>query len=208
MPTGCTVSIQGFGNAGYNMAKILEHAGYKIISVSDSRGTASDCNGLPIDAIYKYKKETGSVANYPGAQGEKGLTCFEQDADILIPAALENSIHKDNADLIKAKLIVELANGPITPEADEILNKKRVLIVPDILANAGGVAVSYFEQAQNANGYYWTESEVLAKLENLMQTAFDDVWMKKEKHKTDMRTGAYILAIERVAEAMKARGRV
>jgi len=205
---GATVSVQGFGNAGYNMAKILEQAGYRIVSVSDSKGTATDCkNGLAVEALMKYKKETGTVANYPGAQGSQELNCFEQEADILIPAALENSIHKDNAEAIKAKLIVELANGPITAEADEILNKKGVLIVPDILANAGGVAVSYFEQVQNAYGYYWTEAEVLAKLENLMRAAFDDVWMKKESYKTDMRTGAYILAIERVAEAMRSRGR-
>jgi glutamate dehydrogenase/leucine dehydrogenase len=205
--SGATVAIQGFGNAGYNMAQIMERAGYKIVSVSDSHGTATDCkNGLPVEALMKYKKETGSVANYPGAEGSEKLNCFEQEADILIPAALENSIHKDNADAIRAKLIVELANGPITPEADEILNKKGVLIIPDILANAGGVAVSYFEQVQNAYGYYWTEEEVLKKLENLMNSAFQDVWMKKEEYKTSMRNGAYILAIERVATAMRDRG--
>lgn len=207
LPAGATVSIQGFGNAGYNMAQIMERSGYKIISVSDSHGTATDCkNGLSVEALMKYKKETGSVANYPGADTTNKFECMEQDADILIPAALENSITKDNADLIKAKLIVELANGPITPEADEILNSKGVLIVPDILANAGGVAVSYFEQVQNAYGYYWTEEEVLAKLENLMAAAFQDVWMKKEEYKTSMRNGANILALERVVEAMKARG--
>lgn len=206
IPVGCTVSIQGFGNAGYNMAKILDKAGYKIISVSDSKGTVNDCKGLPIDAIAKYKEETGSVANYPAAEGEKGLTCFEQDADILIPAALENTIHKDNAEVIKAKVILELANGPVTPEADKILEKKGVLVVPDILANAGGVTVSYFEQVQNAYGYYWSEEEVLSKLKELMDKAFDDVWMKKEEYKTSMRTAAYILALERVAKAMKDRG--
>jgi glutamate dehydrogenase/leucine dehydrogenase len=207
LPPGATVAIQGFGNAGYNMAKILEKAGYVIVSVSDSRGTATDCkNGLAVEVLMIYKKETGSVANYPGADGTNKFACMEQDADILIPAALENSITKDNADVIRAKLIIELANGPITPEADEILKGKGVLIIPDILANAGGVAVSYFEQVQNSSNYYWPEEEVLEKLKNLMDSAFQDVWMKKEEYKTDMRTAAYILALQRVAEAMKSRG--
>lgn len=205
---GAKVAIQGFGNAGYNMAKILEKEGYKIVSVSDSHGTATECDmGLPVEALMKYKQETGSVANFPGAKGSNKLQCFEQDADILVPAALENSITKDNAKLVKARLIIELANGPITPEADEILNRKGTLIVPDILANAGGVAVSYFEQVQNAYGYYWTESEVLEKLKTLMDQAFQSVWTKKEEYKTDMRTAAYILALERVAQAMRDRGR-
>lgn len=209
LPPGATVAIQGFGNAGYNMAKILEKAGYIIVSVSDSQGTATDCkNGLPVEPLMKYKKETGSVANYPGAEGSNKMECMEQEADIFIPAALENSVTKDNADVIKAKLVVELANSPITSEADEILNKKGVLVVPDILANAGGVAVSYFEQVQNAYGYYWTEEEVLAKLRDLMERAFQDVWNKKEEYKTDMRTAANILALSRVAQAMKDRGRI
>jgi len=209
LPTGATVAIQGFGNAGYNMAKILERAGYKIVSVSDSHGTATDCkNGLPVETLMQYKMKTGSVANYPGAEGSKELSCMEQDADILIPAALENSIHADNAELIKAKIILELANGPITPEADEILKQKGVLIIPDILANAGGVTVSYFEQVQNAYGYYWKEEEVLEKLEEVMTRSFEDVWMKKEEYKTDLRTGAYILAFSRVAQAMRDRGMV
>lgn len=204
---GSTVAIQGFGNVGYNMAQILEKAGFKIVSVSDSKGTATDCkNGLSVEMLMKYKKETGSVANYPGAQGSNKMECFEQEADILVPAALEGTIHKGNAEVVRAKVVLELANGPVTPEADEILNKKGIMVIPDILANAGGVAVSYFEQVQNAYGYYWTEKEVLEKLEKLMHEAFDDVWMKKEKYKTDLRTAAYILAIERVAQAMRDRG--
>lgn len=201
-----TVAIQGFGNAGYNMADILQKSGYKIIAVSDSKGTAVNVMGLDVMDLYKHKQLTGSVANYVGAEEVGGKHCFEQEADILIPAALENSIHKDNAREIKAKLIVELANGPITPEADAILTEMGVLVVPDILANAGGVVVSYFEQAQNAYGYYWSEADVLQKLETVMRTAFDEIWDKKAEHKTDMRTAAYILAVERITQAMRDRG--
>jgi len=201
-----TVAIQGFGNAGYNMAAILQKAGYKIIAVSDSKGTVVNVMGLDVAELYKHKQLTGSVANYVGAEEVGGKHCFEQEADILIPAALENSIHKNNAREIKAKLIVELANGPITPEADEILTEMGVLVVPDILANAGGVVVSYFEQVQNAYGYYWSEADVLQKLEAVMRTAFDEIWDKKAEHQTDMRTAAYILAVERIAQSMRDRG--
>ncbi|MFA7208682.1 MAG: Glu/Leu/Phe/Val dehydrogenase [Parcubacteria group bacterium] len=206
LPDQSTVAIQGFGNAGYNMAQILQTNGYKIVAVSDSKGTVVNRMGLDVDELYKHKQKTGSVANYMGAE-EVGIAhCFEQEVDILIPAALENSIHKDNAREIKAKLIVELANGPITPEADEILVDMGVLVVPDILANAGGVTVSYFEQVQNAYGYYWSEEDVLQKLEKTMRIAFDEIWAKKEEYKTDMRIAAYILAVERIAQAMKDRG--
>lgn len=201
-----SVAIQGLGNAGYNMAKILQKEGYKIIVVSDSRGTAVNCMGLDSESVMKHKIKTGSVANYPGAEEMGGMHCFEQDSDILIPAALENTITKDNANMIKAKIILELANGPITPEADEILRNKNILVIPDILANAGGVTVSYFEQVQNAYGYYWSEKKILNRLEEIMVNSFNAVWEKKEEYKTDMRTGAYILALFRVAEAMRDRG--
>ena len=124
----------------------------------------------------------------------------------MVPAALENQITAANADAVKAKLIVELANGPTTPEADAVLFKKGIVVAPDILANAGGVTVSYFEQAQNASNYYWSEAEVLEKLKKIMVEAFDSVWEKKEKYAVDLRTAAFVLAVERVAEAMKARG--
>ena len=203
---GSSVAIQGFGNAGSHMAKILYKMGYKIVAVSDSRGTAVNCMGLDPEEVEKHKMQTGSVANYAGAEKIVGAHCFEQEADILIPAALENAITKDNAHTIKAKVIIELANGPVSPEADEILNKMGVLVVPDILANAGGVTVSYFEQVQNAYGYYWTEKEALNKLEGVMRKSFDEIWAVKEKHQTDMRTAAYILAVSRVAQAMRDRG--
>lgn len=203
---GCTVAIQGFGNAGAHMAKILHKMGYKIIAISDSRGTVVNCMGLDPAGVEKHKEKTGSVANYAGAEKISGAHCFEQEVDILIPAALENSITKENAPTIKSKLIVELANGPITPEADEILNKKGILVVPDILANAGGVTVSYFEQVQNTYGYYWSEKEVLEKLEEVMRRSFEEIWEKKEQYQVDLRTAAYILAVSRVAEAMNDRG--
>ena len=201
-----TVAIQGFGNAGAHMAKILQKAGYKIVAVSDSKGTIVNMMGIDAEKLEEHKKKTGSVAAYPGCENLGAEHCLGQEADILIPAALENSITSVNVKVIKAKLIVELANGPITPEADEVLKKKNILVVPDILANAGGVTVSYFEQVQNAYGYYWTEQEVLEKLSKIMYASFEQIWEKKEEYLTDMRTAAYILAVERVAQAMRDRG--
>jgi glutamate dehydrogenase/leucine dehydrogenase len=164
--------------------------------------------GLDVNDVENHKKNTGSVAGYHGAQDEGEKHCLEHEIDILIPAALENSITADNVNQIKARMILELANGPITPEADEILKKKNVLVVPDILANAGGVAVSYFEQVQNAYGYYWKEQEVLDKLKETMADAFDEAWKEKENYQTTLRMGAYALAVKRVAQAMKDRGKI
>jgi glutamate dehydrogenase/leucine dehydrogenase len=201
-----TVAIQGFGNAGSHLARLLEKAGYKIVAVEDSRGAICNYSGISVSDLMKHKKTTGSVIGYQGAQDLGHEHSFDQDVDILIPAALEGSITKDNAGAIKAKMIVELANGPITPEADEILNQKNILIVPDILANAGGVVVSYFEQVQNAYNYYWEEDEILEKLERIMIKALEEVWSEKEEYQSSMRVGAYALAIKRVTEAMKDRG--
>ena len=202
-----TVGIQGFGNAGSFMAKLLHKEGYRIAVVSDSRGTICNYMGLDPEAVASHKVKTGSVANFPGASvKEPGMHCFEHEMDILIPAALENAITPANVGTVNAQLIVELANGPITPEADEILKKKNILVVPDILANAGGVVVSYFEQVQNAYGNYWTSEKILGKLEETMTTAFNSAWEKKEKYLTTFRMGAYALAVKRVAKAMKDRG--
>jgi len=204
---GCTVAIQGFGNAGSYMAKLLEERGYRIAVLSDSRGTTCNYAGLNIKEVEDYKRQEGSLKDYPGGDNSDGKHCLEHEVDILIPAALENSITINNVELIRAKLIIELANGPITPEADEILKKKNIVVVPDILANAGGVVVSYFEQVQNASGYYWGEKDVLEKLEKIMVRSFQEVWKEKEFYGTTVRMGAYALAVKRVAEAMKARGR-
>ena len=205
--TGKRVVVQGFGNAGANMAEILSKNGYKIIAVSDSKGATYNPRGLNIKNLLEHKNKKHSVVNFKGGKKLK-IDILEKETDALVLAALENSVTADNAEKIKAKLIIELANGPITPEADSILAKNKIEVVPDILANAGGVAVSYFEQVQNAYSYYWKEEDVLEKLKALMVSAFNDVWSRKEKYKCDIRISAYILAVERVAQAMRDRGLV
>ncbi len=203
---GATVVIQGFGNAGSYMAKILTQKGYKIVGLSDSRGGIVNLKGLDPVAVEQHKAKTGSVQNYAGAKNVTNAQILTTPCDILVPAALENVILAENAGKLKCKAVVELANGPTTPEADEKLFKKGIIVVPDILANAGGVTVSYFEQVQNSYNYYWTEKEVLAKLEPIMIDSFNAVWAAKEKYGCDMRTGAYIHAAKRIEQAMLAKG--
>ncbi len=209
-PSDTTVAIQGFGNAGSHMAKILSGLGYKIVAVSDSKGGVKTMNNeqLAINNLEKYKQEHGSVDGFEGTETITNEQLLELDVDVLVPAALENQITVGNADRIKAKVVLELANGPTTPEADEIMFKKGILVVPDVLSNAGGVTVSYFEQVQNAYNYYWTENEVLEKLKKIMDDAFEAVWNTKEKYSIPMRTAAFVLAVERIATAMKDRGGV
>ena len=204
-----TVAIQGFGNAGAHMAHILHDLGFRIVAVSDSKGgVRTHAERLDIPALERHKEVSGSVVGFPDVEVITNESLLELPVDVLIPAALENQITKDNAAHIKAHIIGELANGPTTPEADEILFAHRHLVIPDILMNAGGVTVSYFEQVQNAMGYYWTEAEVLQKLEQIMVDAFTAVWETKDKHSIDMRTAAFVLAVDRVATAMKQRGMV
>lgn len=199
------VAIQGFGNAGGIMAKILYDNGYTVVAASDSKGGIYNAEGLDIKKLQEHKEQFGSVINFVGGVNidERILS---QDASILVLAALENSVTAENADSIKAQLVVELANGPVTQEGDEVLAKKDVVVVPDILANAGGVAVSYFEQVQNAYNFYWEEKDILEKLEKIMVDSFNEVWSRKEKYQSDMRTGAYALALERISRAMIDRG--
>lgn len=204
-PREVSVAIQGFGNAGSFMAKILYSLGYKIVAASDSKGGVKNLNGLDVEKLDQHKEKTGSVMGFEGSETISNEELLEMDVHVIIPAALENVITAENAERVKAKMIVELANGPVTPEADEILHKNGILFVPDILSNAGGVTVSYFEQVQNAMNYYWTEQEVLEKLEKIMVNAFHEVWETKEKFNIDMRTAAFVRAVERVAGAMKAR---
>lgn len=201
-----TIAIQGFGNAGSLIADTLQKQGYRIIIVSDSRGSIKNKEGLNIEAVKEHKEKTGSVVNCSGSENIDEKDWLEQEVDILIPAALENSITIDNVKKIKAKLIIELANNPITAEADEILNKKNIFVIPDILANAGGVVVSYFEQVQNSYNYYWKEEEILEKLKDIMFKSFEEVWVEKERYKTSIRIGAYALAVKRIAQAMTDRG--
>ena len=202
------VAVQGFGNVGSFSAKILqEEFGAKIVAVSDVSAAYYDPNGINISDLMAYRDSNkGLIDGYPKAQKIKHEELFELDVDILVPAALENAITEENADKIKAKLIVEGANGPVTPEADKILYSKGVTIIPDILANAGGVTVSYFEWVQDLQSFFWDLDDVRNKLAKMMKTAFAEVAKTKEKYNTDFRTAAYIVAIDRVAKAVKLRG--
>ncbi|MBT4153496.1 MAG: Glu/Leu/Phe/Val dehydrogenase [Candidatus Magasanikbacteria bacterium] len=202
-PEETTVAVQGFGNAGSHMAKILSGLGYKIVAVTDSKGGAMNREGLDVAAVEAHKAETRSVSGAPGTEAISNDEILHLDVDILVPAALENVITAENAAGVQAKAVVELANGPTTPEADEILKEKGIVVVPDVLANAGGVTVSYFEWDQNVKGEHWSEEDVLTKLEKIMVSAFTEIWETKEQHSIDMRTAAFVKAIERVSEAMK-----
>lgn len=203
---GATVAIQGIGNVGSYFAAIAAKEGFKVVAISDSKGGIYNPRGLDIKKVEIYKKETGAVKGYPGTIDVSNEKLLELPVDILVPAALENQIHKDNAKKIKAKLIMEMANGPTTPEADIILHKKGTWVIPDVLSNSGGVATSYLEWTQNLSGYYWSREEVLKKLTAYMVEAWKNVLATKEKHNTDFRNAAFILAISRIAEAMKNRG--
>ena len=204
--SGKKAAIQGFGNAGSVAAEILYNNGFTIIAVSDSKGGIYSEKGINIAKLMEHKNKTGNVQNFPLTKNITNDELLELSTDILIPAALENQITIANANKIKAKIILELANGPTTPEADEILFKKGIHVLPDILANSGGVSVSYFEWVQNLQNYYWDLDEVNKKLKKLMQEAFANVFERAQKNKTDFRTGANILALERVSKAMQLRG--
>jgi len=202
-----TVAIQGYGNAGSFAARIIhEEYGAKVVAVSDSKGGIYNPDGLDPEKVLEHKKKTRSVINYPGAEPISNKELLELDVDILIPAALEGVITKDNADNIKAKIISEAANGPTTPEADEILYEKGILVIPDILANAGGVTVSYFEWLQNLSRDYWTLEKVRSRLEEFMTKAFSDVYDTHKEKKINMRKAAYVIAIQRFAQAIKLSG--
>ncbi|MGB9867293.1 MAG: Glu/Leu/Phe/Val family dehydrogenase [Bacillota bacterium] len=203
---GARVVVQGFGNAGSFAAQLMAEVGAKVIAVNDSKGAAVNPNGLDPVALAEHKRRTGTVKGFPGSRDASNDEILTMDCDILIPAALENQITSKNAAEVKARIVGEAANGPTTPEADEILHRKGVLVIPDILCNAGGVTVSYFEWVQNLMNFYWTEDEVNARLERMMIDAFDAVHdMHKSKNVT-MRQAAYMRAVARVAEAMKVRG--
>ena len=202
---GATVAIQGFGNAGRISARLLSDLGAKIVAVSDSRGAIYDPNGLDLDRVENLKDHS-ELTDYGPQHIISNSELLELSVDILIPAALENVITKENAANIKANIVAEAANGPTTPEADEILNANGITVIPDILANAGGVTVSYFEWVQNLMNYYWSEEEVLDKLKVNMVKSFDAVRDMAVQYDTDLRTAAYMISLKRVTEAMKARG--
>jgi glutamate dehydrogenase (NAD(P)+) len=203
---GATVAIQGFGNAGSAAARLFAEKKARILAISDSRGGVFNSRGIdPLKAM-RYKERSGTVVGMPGTSRISNDDLLTLKCDILIPAALENVITLNNAELIKARIVAEAANGPTTPHADEVLARKGVLLVPDILANAGGVTVSYFEWAQDLQGYFWTEGEVNLRLETVIKRAFHEVHETTRKHHTHMRTGAYILSVGRVADATLVRG--
>jgi glutamate dehydrogenase (NAD(P)+) len=204
---GATVAIQGYGNAGFFAAKLMQElAGSKIVAVTDSRGGVYAEDGIDPGAAFDHKKATGSVTKLTGTTSVTNQELLELDVDILIPAAIENVITEENADAVKAKIIAETANGPTTPEADEILYGKGKYIIPDFLCNAGGVTVSYFEWVQNIGGYYWTLEEVHRRLQEKMTRAFHAVHQTAQENNVDNRTAAYMVAVQRVAEAMRLRG--
>ena len=204
---GATVAVQGYGNAGYFAAKLMQEiAGSKVIAVTDSQGGVYATSGIDAEVAQAHKQKTGSVTGLTGAKAITNKDILELDVDVLIPAALENVITEKNAASVKAKIIAEAANGPTTPEADDILYKNGKFLIPDFLCNAGGVTVSYFEWVQNIGGYYWALSEVHQRLEQTMTAAFRDVHEMAMKHKVDHRTAAYMVAVQRVAEAMQLRG--
>ncbi|HBK34942.1 MAG: Glutamate dehydrogenase [Candidatus Uhrbacteria bacterium GW2011_GWE2_40_58] len=203
LPEKCRVVIQGFGNAGQNAAEIWSQAGHTIIALADSRGAIYKADGLEVEAVVHHKQATGALAGFPGAQEISQEELLSLTCDVLIPAALENQIRQDNVDQIKAKVVFELANGPTTPEADDVLFGKGVPVVPDILANAGGVTVSTFEWEQNVKGEHWTVEEVFEKLQRMMELEASMIFGKAEELKTDLRRAAFIVALERIQEAMK-----
>ncbi len=200
------VAIQGFGNVGSNLARLLAEEGVRVIAVSDSRGGIHNPFGLDVPAVIAYKEEHGVLEGFPGADPISNEELIEIECDILTPCALEQVITAENAPRVQAQMICEGANGPTTPAADEILEDRGILVLPDVLANAGGVVVSYFEWVQGLQEYFWKEYEVNAKLNDIVVRAFEETWSARERFSTSMRTAAYGLAVQRVAEATTIRG--
>jgi glutamate dehydrogenase/leucine dehydrogenase len=203
---GATVAVQGFGNAGAIAARLLSEDGARVVAVSDSRAGLYQSRGLDVRALLQHKEQTGSLAGFKGAEHISNSELLEMKCDVLVPAALENQITMKNASRVRARIVAEAANGPTTPGADRILREHGVVVIPDILCNAGGVTVSYFEWAQNMQGFFWDEAAVNAQLERFMVRAFREVHETAKRHKLDLRTGAYMLAVGRVAEATRVRG--
>jgi len=203
LPESCNIVIQGFGNVGGNAAEILSMAGHKIIALSDSKGAIYKADGIDIKALNEFKKQNRQIEGFPGSNTITNEELLTLGCDVLIPAALENQITDKNAKDIKTKLIVELANGPTTPEADDILYARGIPVVPDILANAGGVTVSTFEWEQNIKGEHWTETDVNAKLKKIMEEETNLIFDRSQELKTDIRRAAFIVALERIEQATK-----
>jgi len=203
---GARVAIQGFGNAGMHAADLMSKRGYRIVAVSDSRGGVANPNGLDVDGVIAHKTETGSVVGFNGGDRIDNRQVLEYECDVLVPAALEKVITAENAPRIKAKIIAEAANGPTLPEADRILFDRGIMVLPDILANAGGVTVSYLEWVQDLQENFWEEDEINERLNRKMVRAFKETYEQAQRLHIDMRRGAYVVAVSRVAEATKLRG--
>lgn len=201
-----TIAVQGFGNAGTVVSNLLQDKGAKIIAASDSKGGIYNKDGFDVNELIEYKKSTGSVLGFKDCETLGHKDVLEIECDVLVPAALENQITEENADNIKAKIVAEAANGPTTPEADKILFEKDIFMIPDILANAGGVTVSYFEWVQSLQQLFWTEKDVNIQLREIMTRSFADVLKISKENNVDMRTAAYMLAVNRVSEALMIRG--
>ena len=203
---GATVAVQGFGNAGTHAARLLRERGCVVTAVSDSRGGITEPKGIDVDAAIEYKSKTGSLEGFPGGDAISNADILELPIDILVPAALENQITSSNAERVHARIVVEAANGPTTPDADAILERRGVTLIPDIVANAGGVIVSYFEWVQDLQSFFWAEDEINRRLEAMVSQALTDAWDQAEVRGVSMRKGAYVVAVDRVAEAMRERG--
>ena len=204
-PKESSVVVQGFGNVGFWFAKLAKEVGFKVLAVSGSKGGIYNKEGLDIDALMEHKKSTGKLEDFDGAEPISNVDLLELECDVLVPSALENQLTEDNASNIKAKVILELANGPTTPEADAIFYKNKIDVIPDVLANSGGVAVSYLEWVQNRQGNYWTEEEVNDKLSKLMTSAFNAVWDKSQEKSVTMRQAAFLVALRLIEYAELAR---
>ena len=203
---GARVAVQGFGNVGGTAGKLFADAGAKIVAVQDHTGSIFKADGLDVPALLDHVAQTGGVGGFKGADKLKNEEFWGVDCDILIPAALEGQITARNAGQIKARMIIEGANGPTTPEADDILNDKGVLVLPDVIANAGGVTVSYFEWVQDFSSFFWTEDEINARLVRIMQEAFAGVWQVAQENKVSLRTATFIVACQRILHAREMRG--
>jgi glutamate dehydrogenase (NADP+) len=210
VPQETTVAVQGFGNVGYHCARLLHDAGYKIVAVSNSEGGIFDPDGIDPYSLKKWEQEHKEVLAGAPTNGTSqpmgNQELLKLPVDVLVPAALENQITARNAKDIKAKVVLELANGPVTADADAILHERGVLVIPDILANAGGVTVSYFEWVQNQTGFYWELEEVQEKLQKIMEKATINVWETMNEYKCDMRTAAYVEALKKLSGAIEAHG--
>jgi glutamate dehydrogenase (NAD(P)+) len=205
-PEDCTVVVQGFGNVGSIAARLLHEMGCRVVGLSDIKGGIYNANGIDVHRALRYSKEHGNLKGMPETETVTNAELLELPCDVLVPAALENQLTGRNASRVRAQLVIEAANGPTTPEADRIFSDRGITVVPDILANAGGVTVSYFEWVQDLQRFFWAENEINNRLESIMERSYRSVHQKAMEQETNLRMGAYLLAVARVAEATEIRG--